>query len=288
MDASLLDVLPEGRPYKYRPLDFSRNEIGLLQLPPSGAVAKKRSIHDTFDAKLLHFSLDGGLEYEALSYRWVVNQDTEKIAIDGHQLEVSKTLISAIHEWQSPKETKLVWVDAICIDQANNEERSEQVAKMRSIYSQAKLVVVWLGEGSETSSLAFSLVQELHNHLNEPSYFEDSLSDMRKAPQWECLIKLLRQEYWRRVWVIQEVNSARSLILRCGNNLLEWARLVEVQNQLLNDRYSFYRSWIDFRTGGPDVLRLPSSSASGSPDLLEMLNFFRFHLATDPRDKVCI
>ena len=157
-------------------------------------------------------------KYEALSYRWGADNDSEKIFVDGLSVKISRTLKRALQEWQSSTETKLVWVDALCIDQANDQERNEQVTKMRNIYSQAANVVVWLGEGTPSSPLAFSLVRDLYGHLNESAYFGDALLDAHRQSHWDALVEIMEREYWQRIWVVQEINSARSLILRCGSD----------------------------------------------------------------------
>ena len=280
----LRDASPEEQLHKYRPLDPSKNQIRLLRLPPSdGTPARERSVHEDIETTLLSVELEEAPDYEALSYRWAKDNDTTGITIRGLVHKISYTLKRALQEWQSPTETKLVWVDAICIDQKNNAERSAQVAKMRTIYSNASLVVVWLGLVSSSSPLAFSFVRDLYEHLNEPSYFQETLSNPREAPRLEALLHLLRREYWYRIWVIQEVNSARSLVLKCGSDTMEWEHLVKVQKELCNARYFFNKS---LYVGGPIVLGLPNSVSSSTEPrgLCEALRFFNLQSASDPRD----
>lgn len=222
VNVTLRDVPPERGPYQYQALDSSKNEIRLLRLPPChGIPARERSIGDNIEATLLHVSLEGGPDYEALSYRWGGDNDSA-ITIDGLSLRIGDTLKCALQGWQSSTEAKLVWVDAICTDQTNDNERNEQVTKMRAIYSNATLVVVWLGRESysKNSALAFSLVRDLYEHLNEPAYWREAFSDVHRELHWEALRKLMQREYWHRIWVVQGVNFARSLVLRCGSDTI--------------------------------------------------------------------
>jgi len=60
-----------------------------------------------------------------------------------------------------PDTTRLLWADALCIDQNNHFELGDQVAKMGAIYTAASQVIVWLGEPLEPACLAFSLLDDL-------------------------------------------------------------------------------------------------------------------------------
>lgn len=84
--------------------------------------------------------------YEAVSYAWGdVSKRTPSIC-DGCLLMISVGLKDALTEMRYRDHTRLLWVDAICIDQKNIEERGIQVSNMRSIYMGAKGVLVWLGK----------------------------------------------------------------------------------------------------------------------------------------------
>jgi hypothetical protein len=131
-------------------------------------------------------------------------------------------------------------------------------------------------------------VRDLYGHLNESAYFEDALLDVHRQPHWDALVEIMELKYWQRIWVVQEINSSRSLILRCGSDTAKWEHFTDVQNKLVAMHYRCGERWKNFRDGGPRIVRLPSSDPSmpAPPGLLEALNFFRFHSATDPRDMV--
>ena len=74
---------------------------------------------------------------------------------------VRKNLWEALHQIQSESEELMIWIDAICINQSDLAERSEQVCKMKSIFEQAKQVMVWLGSAERGSDLAFALVTNI-------------------------------------------------------------------------------------------------------------------------------
>jgi Heterokaryon incompatibility protein (HET) len=120
-------------------------------------------IPDTSDihGKLHTFKLGGAPPFAALSYTWGDPALTSTIYLDGQPFLVRPNLHAALvilrmrllldyHTHNKDDRLQFLWIDAICIDQENIQERSHQVNMMSSIYSSAFLVVVWLGELDET------------------------------------------------------------------------------------------------------------------------------------------
>lgn len=105
------------------------------------------------------------LPFNALSYVWGDPKVTEIILVNGHEYPVTTSLASALrcipqHLSQSKHAAgQKLWVDAICINQADNAEKSHQVAKMGEIYSQSALVLCWLGPLSDPVGAAIDVVQ---------------------------------------------------------------------------------------------------------------------------------
>ncbi|KAM5353726.1 hypothetical protein ACJ41O_000376 [Fusarium nematophilum] len=123
---------------------------------------------------------------------------------------------------RDPKQQRILWVDALCINQDGLEERDEQVKNMGSIYSQARKVVVWLGEQTEEVQEAFSLLKQA---ALRPSY-ERRDSDLRDiSSDWFPVINLLRRPWFQRTWIIQEAVLAREPLLVCGLETLPWKTL---------------------------------------------------------------
>ena len=90
-------------------------------------------------------AIDSEKPYEALPYTWEPVQDQRCIEIDGHCLTVGKNLFAALFHLRDSEKSRWLWIDAICINQAELSERNHQVALMRNIYTYAKRVIVWLG-----------------------------------------------------------------------------------------------------------------------------------------------
>jgi hypothetical protein len=90
---------------------------------------------------------------------------TAAIDIDAKTFRVSENLYAALQALQVPETARNVWIDAICIDQTNLSERSEQVGFMRDIYKNAANgVVVWLKTDSTTSEDAFGFMEQAQRH----------------------------------------------------------------------------------------------------------------------------
>jgi hypothetical protein len=174
---------------------------------------------------------------------------------------------------------------------------------MHEIYKKATKVVVWLGQASSSSDIAFwFLVGAASNRLE----IEDCVSEAWKCPNlsacWSAIYDIVNQDYWRRVWIIQEIFFARSIIVRCGFRTIRWADFILVFNTII---YSYHLiSPLSSITGNREtnfmllgILSkscLPTSidqwrkSAENGEDIsLEMLLMtYRSSLSTDPRDKV--
>jgi hypothetical protein len=145
--------------FLYSPLVKEAHEIRLLTLLP-GAFSDPVFVvlHSTI------LSSDPTIPippFEARSYTWGSPDDPVRISVRnasssefGH-LAVTQNLAEALPYLRHEREPRILWIDAICINQQDVIERSWQVGKMSDIYSLAQYVVVWLGPEQDNSSLAF-------------------------------------------------------------------------------------------------------------------------------------
>ncbi len=166
-------------------------------------------------------------------------------------IQITANCEAALRRIRRGNEPRLRWVDAICIDQSNENERSRQVEIMQKIYTGAKCVIVWLGETSAQDSLAISSLQQLRNQVDTQKYlhlsarlgwYRDKTSGkvfsggahnsiIGKA-DFGHLVNLLLREWFRRTWVIQEVASARDAVVICGNESMKWETFADVYMRL--------------------------------------------------------
>ncbi|KAF4778590.1 hypothetical protein HER10_EVM0007452 [Colletotrichum scovillei] len=152
--------------FTHAPLNESRREIRLVRIcPPRG---KQVSAKNTVALEVKHASLDEpGLSYAALSYVWGSATDTTPIEIEGASFSVTLNLHAALQQLQMDSVDSWLWIDALCIEQANLEEKSWQISTMRKIFSGADMVYVWLGPGNEKSDLAMDFISRTGTTLQK-------------------------------------------------------------------------------------------------------------------------
>ena len=155
--------------------------------------------------------------YEALSYCWGKASDSCSILLNGFPYTITNNLAAALRALRSDYNTsgpRILWVDALCIDQANDAEKSVQIRNMLAIFQKAQRVIAWLGEDEDSSSArGFDWISQVRS----PQVFSpfpsspDYILDCQRAFQG-----LLRRPWFHRTWIRQEVFAARHLDLQLG------------------------------------------------------------------------
>src|SRR5436305_1313689 len=111
-------------------------------------------------AWLTHCDDNVTTSYHALSYAWGDQPSTKTIECDGQQLKVTPHLLEGLKSIHATTGISVIWVDAICINQEDDNEKASQVAKMHRIYGEATSVVVWLGSSKDDSDLAMDAIAQ--------------------------------------------------------------------------------------------------------------------------------
>jgi hypothetical protein len=200
--------------FKYGPLDFAKNEIRLVTIAAgSPSDELKGNLFHTLLDTYSSASPDDRPGYDALSYCWGdatgIRDVDGNINIKGQLFQLTPNLEAAIRSLRSPINDSVIWIDAICINQYNNEERNEQVKKMRHIYHTAETVRIWLGESYSDSSSAFELLRELATlavkKTSEAIIHQDTVFITQRLKHFDALCSLFERSYWERVWIVQEI-----------------------------------------------------------------------------------
>ncbi|KAE8374237.1 heterokaryon incompatibility protein-domain-containing protein [Aspergillus bertholletiae] len=188
-------------PYNYMPLPHGYNAIRILRLLPNNEQTAP------IKCELIEYPLkeQEWQVYEALSYVWGSTEILSLIYVNSCALEVASNLHAALLRLRLQRFPRLLWVDAICIDQKSNAEKEQQIQLMANIYGQAKNVIVWLGEEENNSTPTLARLQA----AAEGESLLEGLDDA-------ALMALLERPWFRRVWVLQEVGVARSVLVKCG------------------------------------------------------------------------
>ncbi|KAI1281447.1 heterokaryon incompatibility protein-domain-containing protein [Xylaria sp. FL0933] len=206
--------------------------------------------------------------YTAISYAWGDADNKRSIQIGKTKISVAASLFGALDAIRQREEDVLVWVDALCIDQQNRDERSKQVQLMTEIYAKATLVAIWLGPLENDSHLATELLQDIAIAKNDPEEIAAHLLSPTQLRAIEAVVHLFQRDYWKRLWVVQEVSNAKAIKVFCGGSTgIPWQALVyEGPNSLL------------------DIDSANSLLQEGS--LLNIIRAYRRKLTSEPRDKV--
>ena len=110
--------------------------------------------------------------YEAISYCWGGQQPSRPVLCDGEALLVTRNCEAALRRFRYPIENKarFLWIDFICINQADMDERTHQVKLMGDIYRDAECVLVWLGEetGNDSDKASFDWLMRLADTAVNP------------------------------------------------------------------------------------------------------------------------
>ncbi|EPE32061.1 hypothetical protein GLAREA_12143 [Glarea lozoyensis ATCC 20868] len=97
--------------------------------------------------------------YEALSYTWALENRTPQtpttlpIHCNGLDIAVGVNLANALRRLRMEHVSRMIWADALCINQADIAEKAQQVSRMNLIFQNASQVVIWLGELGDTGSV---------------------------------------------------------------------------------------------------------------------------------------
>ncbi|KAL9039318.1 MAG: hypothetical protein Q9214_004928 [Letrouitia sp. 1 TL-2023] len=109
-----------------------------------------------------HHAINNVLSYYALSYVWGDEEVCEPMEYNGRIIKISKNLSLGLKALHKREGSQLLWVDAICISQDNDQERAAQVPLMGQIYASAQKVYIWLGSSTDNSDLAMSCLASLN------------------------------------------------------------------------------------------------------------------------------
>lgn len=223
---------------------------------PTLAAHQIRLLRPTHDASSrdLRFEVSTVLRqaaptYTALSYTWGDQKPTKIIHLDGKPFYIRPNLWSSLFYLSAARlrpqiKWDWIWVDAICINQKDNDEKSIQVASMGQIYANAQAVSVWLG------------LVPYPEHLPPPEEYTNGsiLTHENDGFEWlDQLSELLNRAYWSRVWVIQEFLLATQVHFYCSNHITDDL---------------FLREFLEHETG----IRAPANTLDEDPSFSSILD----------------
>ncbi|KAK0643852.1 heterokaryon incompatibility protein-domain-containing protein [Cercophora newfieldiana] len=250
----------------YTPLDPTKHEIRLLhlksrnvQLTSSRAPLECTLVPASLDLYLFlpsstpwtalksrfHPSNSAGppQHYHALSYVWGDPTPAATITINETPVQIGQSLHDALLAIREQTPHRVIWVDALCINQTDPHEQSQQVQQMDVVYFCAAGVIAWLGPSSPATAAAFKALEEVLKLTGRIGTFRgarkhNSGAKTNRSPGscklqllegvqnifrgrgmegvYDAVVELSKREYWERVWIIQEMALARDIEFLCG------------------------------------------------------------------------
>jgi hypothetical protein len=225
--------------------------------------------------------------YKALSYVWGDENDLESIQVDKRHVTVRSNLYHALLELSKDIDESLLWVDALCIDQANLLERNTQVALMGDIYSNAAQVIVWLGNGLEPDGTMGTMLPDGFTQSRPLSSRDDAESGAESltVSGLECMGS---NHWFQRCWTMQELILARSAIVRCGRHKITWSKLSMLMEEAAKGDPPADLAWTTWLSTD-NVLRLQNllaEFATGHLKLSRLLEESWRRLTSEPIDLI--
>jgi hypothetical protein len=262
-------------------------------------------------------------KYQTLSYEWGDGPRSTPLLCDGETLLITTNLLAALQRLRSPTESLKLWVDSICINQEDIEERSSQVALMPLIYKSGTRVFMWIGKETAKTAKALemmdklgvllNLVKERHDAAHPGGDFvnltlsswnaltklvgEDVPVDFNDKDSWDALNDLFSRTYFERTWIVQEVILSWNATVVCGTRQFSWLDLrnavlctmtcpclpIVRQNQTLS--YFQLMALAEFHVGLP-AFKGGLRKGIRKLELITLLKYLRWSRCRDPRDQI--
>jgi hypothetical protein len=266
-------------------LDLSRNDIRLVVIHPG-------RVGEVIRADLVDASLSNSPQYEALSYAWGSPDLSSEILLNNQKFRITPNLADALGMLRTEYTVRTMWIDAICINQADLEERNTQVAKMREIFERAAHVIVWLGPETGSTRKAFEYLNQ-----NAGKYLQSTgLQITSELPDsiWKYLtLDVFARPWWTRIWVMQEIALPAKITVLCGSSTIGWDLLMASTMHYRTSLAKLLYVPRDNLEESQAILRLAESELirnfirnSGSLSLKHLLMCFRTRQTSDPRDRI--
>ncbi|KAJ4348553.1 uncharacterized protein N0V89_009930 [Didymosphaeria variabile] len=219
MDHYALPLTAE-QTYQYSDLP-SPTHTRLLELQPASDVTTELRCHihvvDLYDVQTPL--------YDAISYTWGGETFSQSLLVDHKdepsRMRITANLFDALCMFRRQDASRLLWADAVCINQKDDAEKSKHITLMTDIYRVASTVLVWLGYDT-TADRAVARIDRLARLANLPS---KSHSKPHLGPLRFCLSNLVNLPWFSRRWIIQEVVLNPNVVLHCGAERILFVRL---------------------------------------------------------------
>ncbi|PVH84323.1 hypothetical protein DL98DRAFT_512693 [Cadophora sp. DSE1049] len=204
------------------------NEIRILDILPHGSDSPQALLK----CEVRVVNLSDKPVYDALSYRWGDPGSRRCILVDDQEVFVTDNLHAALLRLRQEDEKKTIWIDQLCIDQKNQEEKVVQVRLMREVYSNCHRCLIWMDEISESVRQS-----DAEAVLDVLSWMADRSLPVppctASSSAFEGPIHALSSigvgvhQWWDRVWTVQEAILPSTKVFLWGPFRLSWETLTK-------------------------------------------------------------
>ena len=237
-ESKLLDIR-NLEVFKHQPLQDPSTELRHLYLLP-------RTHNIDIDGQtvvcceLVSNADEQGPSYVGLSYAWGDAQIRRPILVGNKVFHATENLAVALEHLQEKDKTITFWIDAICIDQSNSNEKSVQVQRMGDIFASAVVVIAWIGLATEDSDLALQELEKYGEDMMSWEWLSSQHREQSAALPSASIKSLFARPWFKRVWVGQEVALNEQVIFVCGQRDIH-------RRQLLDSLQVYWASLMAFR-----------------------------------------
>jgi hypothetical protein len=256
--------------------------------------------------------------WEALSYCWGSSTVLKPLLISGKILNITGGLHLALQHLRLSDGERAIWIDQICVNQSDLDERSRQVQHMNVIYNKAGRVTAWLGSGEPEShrymEMLFVIEDLIHRDLyprmekptpeqevilfkaltlesafrNDPIFATNSTHNAKRRNLALLCEAFCRSEWFERLWIVQEAALATHLVLQYGHATVDWHVHSKACLELLWDDLSVGSKLSGSGIGLTDTIQMLKDAdyGSSSRSLIVLLNALKSQKISDARDRV--
>tara|TARA_R110002003_G_scaffold123_1_gene11113 strand:- start:377 stop:2065 length:1689 start_codon:yes stop_codon:yes gene_type:complete len=247
--------------------------------------------------------------YEAISYTWGEPRLEYSLTVDdGTHVLVTRNLDLALRIFRHQTKERVLWADAVCINQIDNDEKAHQIPLMTHIFRNAHRVLAWLDGGIEEeygcqlldrfSRVTREEINAVRDNTARETHPSEAVEQQRQDEH--LILRFLSLPWFSRLWIIQEVVMNVEVLLVCGSSELSWPRLTTALTTIQKtapqtaERIGPGRiealqhiAWLwKYHAMMLDGPQHGNGSPKRHQDILTILNTFWRYQCTDPRDRL--
>lgn len=294
--------------FGYRGLDIKQKEIRLLIVQPG---LQDDPVHGTFKyACLSHSPIT---TYETISYVWGDASVRGSIYLHGQPTDVPASTEAVLRRMRHKDQDRILWIDAVCINQTDLDERGNQVAMMAEIYGKTSCNLIWLGKDDDgTNEQALQSISAILKDMKiETNDLQEltrklygtqgnwlwSTTGISTSVDWPSFLQYLASRWFTRLWVVQEACLPAKSICYRGSSELPLEDVLRAACWTAHKAYSLptlepsngikcavgIAMYADHEYGRSEILYKKGQLAATLSLLADSLDDFDAH---DPRDQI--